>query len=76
MDSKTATNDYKAFIKSIDDLSNTSIKEVKSSRLDTLLSVKNIKECTIEITDICPFNCNHCYLPKTNHEYMKLDNFN
>lgn len=75
VDIKTATNDYKSFVKSLNDLTNAKKEVVKASKIDDLLNAKSIKECTIEITDICPFNCDHCYLPKTNHSYMNYDKF-
>lgn len=75
VDYKIALNDYRFFIKSINNFTNIETNKISSSKLNSLLNSNNIKECTIEITNVCPFKCDHCYLPKNNHKNMNFNEF-
>ena len=70
-----ASDDYDSFIKSLHELNNVEEKEVEPQQVDKIFSSGIIKMCTIEITNVCPFRCNHCYVPKTKKQFMKFKTF-
>lgn len=49
--------------------------EISYSQLMTLLNSKVLNECTIEITNACPFRCDHCYVAKSITKTMKFQEF-
>ena len=50
-------------------------KEVSQSELFALLGTSILNECTIEITNICPFFCDHCYVEKSVKTKMNFKQF-
>lgn len=49
--------------------------EINYGQLMQILNSNILKECTIEITNGCPFRCDHCYVEKSNIKMMTLEQF-
>lgn len=75
IDEDIVSKDYDNFINSLNELKKSKEKEVTDSDLDKFFSTKTFNHFTIEITNICPFRCDHCYVPKTNSKYMSFEKF-
>lgn len=70
--------DYIEFLNSLKYLSddnNLNNYEIDSKTFSSLLESSIINSCTIEITNVCPFKCDHCYVEKSNKIIMPLDTF-
>ena len=71
----TASFDYDEFIESLQKLDELKEKKVNENDLNEIFSSNFINQCSIEITNICPFKCDHCYVPKIDYTYMNYNMF-
>jgi MoaA/NifB/PqqE/SkfB family radical SAM enzyme/L-amino acid N-acyltransferase YncA len=69
--------DYDRFISDLKNLNhnNKSTKNITGKKLNKILGAKLINSCTIEITNICPFYCDHCYVEKCQNVNMSFEMF-
>lgn len=49
--------------------------EINYGQFMMMLNSTILKECTIEITNSCPFKCDHCYVEKSEIKMMTLEQF-
>lgn len=50
-------------------------EEINISEFMDLLSTHNLKRCTIEITNVCPFFCDHCYIENSIKKFMSFEEY-